>query len=210
MPGWRSISENTRSSCCGVRTRRRYARSDGNRHKGRRGARHHVQRLAGGVGDEMHMEDISAAAVHNGTPYGLRVICRQVLRPAGKRLRLAGCRCLSKNSEIVNCRGPRSTGHSCRQDPVGSLRRAHNSWPLASLQTVEAKTEFASQAVLSDYPLPCGPAGTVRQNLWTRGNSRDSPLNNIHQERVFLSDDSGFTCRRWTTGQPVARLSSRY
>ncbi len=30
--------------------------------------RHHVQRLSGGVGDEMHMEDVAASAVHSGFP----------------------------------------------------------------------------------------------------------------------------------------------
>jgi hypothetical protein len=53
-------------------------------------------------------------------------------------------------------------------------------------QTLEARTEFASQAVLPNYPRPSAFASLVRQNLWTAGNSHDSPLNNIHQKRVFL------------------------
>jgi hypothetical protein len=41
---------------------------------------------------------------------------------------------------------------------VGSLRRSAQLVAAGKLQTVEAKTEFASQAVLFEYPLPCALA----------------------------------------------------
>jgi hypothetical protein len=56
----------------------------------------------------------------------------------------------------------------------------------ANLQRPEAKTEFASQAVMADYPRPSRLAGSAGENLWTPGNTRDSPLNKLHQERIFL------------------------
>jgi hypothetical protein len=42
---------------------------------------------------------------------------------------------------------------------VGSLRRSAQLVAAGKLQTVEAKTEFASQAVLSEYPLLSAPTG---------------------------------------------------
>jgi hypothetical protein len=88
----------------------------------------------------MHMEDVSAAAIHNGTPYGLRVICRQVLRagwktPAARRMRLfiqkpRDCELSGTAIHKATCIG---------KILWAACAGAHNSWPLASSRPLKPR-----------------------------------------------------------------------
>jgi hypothetical protein len=131
------------------------------------------------------MEDVSAAAIHNGTPYGLRVICRQVLR-AGRKTP-AACRMALFIQKLRDCELSRTRdpqGHLCRQDPVGSRRRSAQFVATGKVQTVEARTEFASQAVLSEYPLPSAPVGPFDK---TCGHA---VIPVIHRSTIFIKKES--------------------
>jgi hypothetical protein len=99
------------------------------------------------------MEDVSAAAIHNGTPHGLRVICRQVLQAGWKTP--AACRMPLFIQKLRDCELSGTAIH--KATCVGKIlwaacAGAHNSWPLASSRPLKPRQNLPVKRFCPNIP----------------------------------------------------------